>query len=124
MNKSFFQKNKIPLFSLFFLIGFFTDCTNHNKQTILGNGFCDTSNTKFAAVIQPIIQTHCNTQSGCHGGINYGSIPLESFQNIKDKYSDILSRIKSGNMPKGNPKLDDCTILKFETWVNKGAQNN
>jgi len=27
-------------------------------------------------------------------------------------------------MPQGQPKLEDCTILKIQTWVNRGAKND
>lgn len=100
-------------------------CSYAHKDKVLGNsGICDTTNTKFATVIQPMMTTYCNTQSGCHGGSNLGSISLEGYDNIKDNYSSILTRINSGNMPKGSPKLDDCSIQKVQTWVNRGAQNN
>lgn len=84
---------------------------------------CDTVNTKYASVIAPILQTNCNT-NGCHGGSSASSILLENYQQVKDNYANILTRINSGNMPKNNPKLDDCKINKIQTWVNKGAQNN
>lgn len=99
-------------------------CTNKNKQDILNQGICDTSNTKYSTVISPIITTSCNTQSGCHGGASLGSVSLESYQDVKDRVTDIVNRVNSGNMPKNNSKLDDCSISKIESWVNKGAQNN
>ncbi len=121
------MKQTISIALLFSIvsIGIMQGCTYAHKDKVLGNsGICDTTNTKFAAVIQPIITTYCNTQSGCHGGSNLGSISLEGYNNVKDNYTSILSRIKSGNMPQGSPKLDDCTILKVQTWVDRGAQNN
>ena len=98
-------------------------CTNHNKQDILHLNICDTSITKYSTTISTIISNNCASQSGCHGPLP-GSVSLEIYQNVKDRATDIVNRIKAGNMPKNNPKLDDCTILKIETWVNKGALNN
>jgi hypothetical protein len=106
--------------SLLFLIG----CTSKNKQDLLSTTICDTIDTKFSTVVNQIIVTQCNTQSGCHGSPSFGSISLEGYQNVKDNYASILTRIKSGNMPKNNPALDACSILKIETWINRGAQNN
>lgn len=97
-------------------------CVNKNKQDILGS--CDTSDTKFSTVVKPIIDMHCNSASGCHGSISQGAILLEGYQNVKDNYANILVRVKSGDMPKNNPKLDNCTIFKIESWINKGAINN
>ncbi len=107
----------VMIFSVF-------SCTNRNKQDIIENSICDTTITKYSTVISTIITTNCNTQSGCHGGVSLGSVSLESYQDVKDRAADIVNRINSGNMPKNNPKLSDCNILKIETWVNKGAQNN
>lgn len=99
-------------------------CTNRNRQEIMATNMCDTTLTTYSAIVSNIITTKCNDQSGCHGSASPGSVSLQSYQNVKDRITDILDRIKSGNMPKSNPNLDDCTILKIETWANKGAINN
>jgi hypothetical protein len=112
----------ISAIGILLFISAFSSCKNNNRQTLLG-GICDTTNTKFATVIYPIIITHCNTQSGCHGA-SPGSISLEGYDNIKAAYPSILEQIKSGNMPKGASALDLCTITKIQTWVNRGANNN
>jgi hypothetical protein len=49
---------------------------------------------------------------------------LEGYANVNSNYAEILTRIKSGNMPKGASKLDDCTISKIETWIGRGHQDN
>jgi len=97
-------------------------CKNNNRQTLLGS-ICDTTDTKFSTVINPIIILNCNNQNGCHGS-NPGSVSLEGYNHIKNNYIAILEQIKSGAMPKGGSQLDLCTITKIQTWVNKGAQNN
>ena len=112
------------LFSIPAFLFILTSCTNKNKQDLLNTMVCDTTNTKFSTVINQIIVTQCNTQSGCHGAPSLGSISLEGYQNVYDNYAEILTRIKSGNMPKNNPALDVCSILKIENRINKGAQNN
>lgn len=97
-------------------------CTYRKTQEILGS-VCDTSNTKYSTFVSTMINTNCNSETGCHGA-SAGSISLEAYTDVSGLASDILSRIKSGNMPKGHSKLDDCTIERFEAWVNKGARNN
>lgn len=94
-------------------------------QTILGN-VCDTTNTKFAAVINPILVDNC--VNACHSNsaaaLNGGGLSLEGYDNVKANYDQILSSIKAGTMPKGGTALDICLITKIQTWVNRGAQNN
>lgn len=99
-----------------------SSCTYRNTQEILGS-VCDTSNTKYSTFVSNFISTNCNSKGGCHG-VSPGSISLEAYSDVSSVASDILDRIKSGNMPKGGTKLDDCSIERFETWVNKGARNN
>lgn len=102
---------------------FFSSCYYDNRQDMLGTaGVCDTSNVQFAAIVNPIITQNCN---GCHGGVSpSGGISLEGHTNVKNQITAILNSINSGSMPKGSPKLDDCTILKIQTWANNGSLNN
>lgn len=114
--------NRKTIFSLFILINLFLACTNKNKEDLISK--CDVSIIHFSTDIKPIFDTHCNSQSGCHGSVNIGSISLESYDNIKDNINDILTRIKTGNMPKNNVKLEDCLIAKIQEWKNIGTPNN
>lgn len=98
-------------------------CYYDNKEYLMGGiSICDTTNTQFAAVINPIIIQNC---TGCHGGAAPSAgISLEGYANVKNNYTAILKSMNNGTMPKGSAKLDNCTILKVQTWVNRGAQNN
>lgn len=102
---------------------FLSGCYYDSKEYLLGGiSICDTSNTQFAAVVNPIIIQNCIS---CHGGSSPSAgISLEGYTNVKNNYNAILNSINNGSMPKGSPKLDDCSILKIQTWVNRGAQNN
>ncbi len=127
----FFQNIKnIPsksalIVALFFItIGVvIQSCTYHNKQTILGStGTCDTINTKYGEVISVIMTDYCTS---CHGGSSPSAgLSLETYNDVKNNYTNILQRMNSGNMPPAGGKLDDCIISKIQTWVNRGAQNN
>jgi hypothetical protein len=125
-----FKQDKPVQFSALFVFFAFlayivsTGCTNRNKQDIMTISVCDTSVTTYSATVSNIITTKCNDQSGCHGSISPASASLLTYQNVKDRIGDILVQIKNGSMPKNNSKLDDCSILKIETWANKGALNN
>ncbi len=107
---------------IFIFINIFLACTNKNKQEFVAQ--CDISNTSYINDIVPIINTHCNSQSGCHGGVDIGSISLETYNDVKENIDDILVRIKTGNMPKNNSKLEDCLIAKIQEWKNLGTPNN
>jgi hypothetical protein len=37
---------------------------------------------------------------------------------------DLYSRVNTGNMPLGGPKLSDCDITKIKKWAAAGALNN
>jgi hypothetical protein len=48
---------------------------------------------------------------------------------VKVNMTEIVKRINFPTsdqrfMPKGESKLDDCTILQINNWVNKGGLNN
>ena len=119
------RKIVLTLSSLTLVISLsFPSCSYRNTEEILG-AVCDTSNTKYSTYVKNIITTRCNSESGCHG-VDAGSISLETYADVTASGipDDILTRIKSGNMPKGSSKLDDCTIYKIENWMSTGAQNN
>jgi hypothetical protein len=101
----------------------FNGCYYDKREELLGGAsICDTSNTQFTAVVNPIIVQNCTS---CHGGASPSAgLSLEGYNNIKNNYSTILNSMNNGTMPKGSNKLDACTILKVQTWVNRGAQNN
>lgn len=111
-------------FAAFTVLALVNSCTNRNKQDLLSVNICDTANAKYSNAVSVILTNSCNQQAGCHGTNSPGSVLLDNFQAVKDRASDILSRIQTGNMPKNNPKLDACSISKVESWINKGAQNN
>ena len=100
-------------------------CTNHKKQTLLGN-ICDTTDCRFSTVVNPIIISEC---VGCHNGsTNKGGVNLDGYENVKANYQGIIGSINGYSgytpMPEGQSKLEDCTILKIQTWVNRGTKND
>ena len=113
----------VTLFAIGTSIFIFTlnSCTNNNKETLLGS-ICDTTDTKFATVVNPVITSKCIS---CHSDASQsGGINLEGYDNVKANYVALLSTMKDGSMPKGSDRIDDCIITKIQTWVNRGAQNN
>ncbi len=115
------MKNSIVILSCFLLL---SSCANNKSEVILANTICDTSNTKFGAVVNPIITTNC--VSGCHGGSSpSGGVDLSTYNNIADFASNCATRMKSSSNPMPpSGKLSDCEIKKFDKWIANGKQNN
>ncbi len=115
-----------------------TACTNDNLEEL--HPACDTTQVgSFANVILPIMNSSCGTNnSGCHnnnsadggyGLANYTDMmeyfvsPEEDLQFIRTLTHDPAIS-SSLNMPQGAAKLDECSILKIQAWINNGKQNN
>jgi hypothetical protein len=85
---------------------------------------CNGVNAKFAADIDPIIQTKCSFAPGCHGnGSGNGPGELLSFTQIKNAASSIKAAVNAGRMPKGGT-LTSAQLKSINCWVNGNASNN
>lgn len=89
---------------------------------------CDTSQYKFSANIQPIIQSYCE---GCHSGSNpSGGILLDSYSSIQSRalsgqlFGSINHEAGYSPMPKNQPKLEQCKIDQLKNWIDNGAPND
>src|SRR4030095_5875704 len=92
------------------------------------NTICDTSLVTYSQTVRPILDNKC---MNCHNpSASMGTVVLEN-------YTDVMKYVNSGQlvgainhdpnynaMPQGEAKLDDCTILKIETWVLSGSPEN
>jgi hypothetical protein len=106
--------------------GFLFSCKNENFEDVHPELFCDTSvSITFTNTISPILQQSCGTSDdGCHSS-NGNSPNLNDYQETKQSAEDgaILKSVKHTGpypMPKDRDKLDGCTIMKIEAWVNRG----
>jgi len=89
---------------------------------------CDTTQFKFAADIQPIMNTYC---IGCHTSSNAGGgADLSSFTGVVNSIShnQLLGTIKHSAgynaMPQNGNQLSGCQISKIQSWVNAGHPND
>lgn len=92
---------------------------------------CDTAVVRLSVELKEIMTAHC---FDCHSGDASagGGIRLDVYDDIQyfALSGILLSAIthdgvnSSSEMPKGAPKLDDCSINKFRAWINRGAPNN
>ncbi len=101
-------------------------CTNDNiEELTLSKGIqeepLDTSRTiTFSGDVSTIVNNNCMP---CHGNSG-SSINLTTYANLSSNANSVLSRINSGSMPKGGPKLSDNKILTIKTWIDAGKKNN
>ena len=63
--------------------------------------------------VAPIFQSQCQS---CHGGSGL----MDTYSESKSNFSNLISRINSGNMPKGRPALSQATKNLLNTWATEG----
>lgn len=127
------MKKLIPALSLI-LIGF-ASCYKDNAEDMYPGGSagpgssCDTTNVTYTGTLKPIIDAKCAT-AGCHINAAASGISLADYHGVAAVANSgkLLNAIthngQAAFMPKGLPKLDDCTIAKIRVWVNAGAPDN
>lgn len=120
------------LLVLFVSITAFSGCYYDKEDQLYPKtaGGCDTTSATFIANVLPVMQQKCAT-AGCHDAIvKQSGYDLSSYDGVKKCATDnkLIGVIRQSSgfaiMPKGMPKLDDCTINKIARWVNLGALNN
>jgi hypothetical protein len=100
-------------------------CTRHNEEDLFGDLECLNEEIRYSTIITPIMQAHCNS---CH------SAPTPQANIITAEYVTLREIALDGRlmgvvkhlpgyppMPLGMPRLDNCLILRLETWVQAGA---
>lgn len=103
-------------------------CNYNNAQDILSGTICDTSSVSYSSTISGYMNNYCN---GCHGGASPSAgISTEGYSNVKalvvsgQLWGTMNHSVGYSPMPKGTPKLDECTLTKLKAWINAGAPNN
>lgn len=79
---------------------------------------------KFAADVNPIIQSTCATNASCHGsGSSNGPGPLLTYTAIYNARISIKTAVSNGTMPKTG-SLTASQKSSIICWIDDGAQNN
>lgn len=110
-------------------IGCYKDNAEEMYPPTGGGSTCETSDVTFSNTVSAIIATKCAT-AGCHATSSPTGINLSAHAGIAAIATSgklMASITHSGSasaMPKGLPKLDDCSIAKIKKWVDDGAPNN
>jgi hypothetical protein len=120
-----FVRSIIPIVAIIGLLALNTGCYKDNKETMYPRSSCDTTNVTWSKDIRPIINASC-AFVGCHNADRSGGYNLSNFEGVKAMVDNnrFLAVIESGSMPKNATKLDNCTINKVRSWINKGALEN
>lgn len=85
---------------------------------------CTGAAKSFATDVNPIIQSFCATNSGCHGsGSGNGPGPLITYQQIFNARIAIRSAVASGSMPQ-NSTLSASQKNTILCWIDNGAISN
>ena len=112
------------ILSILTLAYFVTSCYNDSEEGLFPGSYintsCDTLNVTFSGSIKPIIEGNCIT---CHSS----QLPtLNNYSNISSNASAILKSIRREGASPMPPttSLDDCSVKKFEIWINSGKPNN
>ncbi|MBR9921287.1 MAG: hypothetical protein GYB31_10650 [Bacteroidetes bacterium] len=103
-------------------------CYYDVEEELYPTNNCDLESVTYTDVILPILEENCFV---CHNAAApQGGVQLEGYSSLKI-YVDsgqLLGAIKHESgfspMPQGQPQLDECTISKFQTWIDEGAMNN
>jgi uncharacterized membrane protein len=89
---------------------------------------CDTTQFKFAADIQPIMNSWC---IGCHSTSNAGGgYDLSNYTGVVNSIANnkLLGSVEHSAgysaMPQNGGQLSGCQISKIRSWINAGYPNN
>ncbi len=91
---------------------------------------CDTTSVSYSNQIVSILNAQCNYCHGAAANSIGGGIYLNTYAALKPYVNNgsflnsILQNGKASAMPKNGAKMDNCSILKIQSWINKGALNN
>lgn len=128
--------NPIKYFKgLFGIIGValtFTACFYDKADVVYptSSSTCDTTTVTYSNQIVSILNAQCNYCHGAAANSIGGGIYLNTYAALKPYVingsflNSILQNGKASAMPKNGAKMDNCSILKIQSWINKGTLNN
>ncbi len=89
---------------------------------------CFSGEVSYTVDIAPILELSCTS---CHNaGFSSGGISVDGYDDVKNvvDLGRLLGPLRHdagfSPMPRGAPKLDDCSITLFQEWIAQGAPNN
>ncbi len=105
-------------------------CEKNNREELDDTSNCDTTSVSFANDLVAEIDAKCNT-SRCHSAASQaGNYNLVGYANVKAAIDGgrfqgaVNHETNFSPMPKNAGKLDACFLLKLNTWIARGSNNN
>jgi len=99
-------------------------CSKSGSDATTNSIDCSGITKSFSTDVNPIIQSTCTTNSGCHGaGSRNGPGELLTYSQISNARSTIRSAVLSGLMPQ-NGSLTGAQKQSIICWIDNGAVNN
>jgi len=108
----------VLLAAVFLMIG----CSKASGSESAYTEDCSGAAKSFASDVNPIIQTYCTKNSGCHAAGSRDGV-LTSYQEIYYQRNTIYSEVKSGHMP-NDGSLTTAQRNAILCWISSGATNN
>jgi len=89
-----------------------------------GSSNCTTAAKSFSADVNPIIQSTCTINAGCHGaGSVHGPGPLLTYTQIFNARVTIKTAVANGTMPQTG-SLTSAQKNSIICWIDSVAPNN
>src|SRR4030095_8400120 len=99
-------------------------CSKSSGDATTNSIDCTGVAKSFSSDVNPIIQSTCTTNSGCHGsGSRNGPGELLTYSQVLGARSTIRSAVLSGLMPQ-NGSLTSSQKQAIACWIDSGAPNN
>lgn len=118
------KKKLLGFFIFCFLLG---SCSKSSDDGGGGGGSstsCSSVAKSFSADVNPIIQSTCAINSGCHGaGSVHGPGPLLTYTQIFNARVNIKNAVAIGTMPQTG-SLTTAQKNSIICWIDSGAPNN
>ena len=109
------------IFLISAVAGFLWACKKNNDAN---SANCSGPEKSFSSDVNPVVQTSCATNSGCHGtGSANGPGALVIYSQIFNARSEIRPAVASGHMPL-NGTLTASEKNAILCWIDNGAPNN
>ena len=126
------KKGSQYIFLAALISSLFTACFYDKADVVYPttSSVCDTTSITYSNQIVTILNAQCNYCHGASANSIGGGIVLNTYAALKPYVSNgrfinsILQNGKASAMPKNGAKIDNCSILKIQSWINKGALNN
>jgi hypothetical protein len=112
------------IFILIVLIAFSSCSKSNGDGGVSSTTDCTSVPKSFSTDVNPVIQSSCAINSGCHGsGSSQGPGELMTYAQILNAKSKIRTAVSNGTMPK-NGSITTAQKNSIICWIDSGAANN